>query len=903
MDVVSPLVSLLRSIADYIFPRVDSVMNLDQSIHSLETALKELTETRDDLKKQVDRAEILGLTCTNQVKGWLERVDNVETEVRSIITRQDVENESSSTNNKCCCANNYCSRYKLSRKVLQNISLINELRGKAVLDVNVADGLLLVPVVEIPSRPVIGIELMIEKVQQLLNEEDVGVIGIYGVGGIGKTTLLKSINNGFLTVEHNFDVVIWAVVSKEFVVEKIQQIIGERLGLSWDENQFQELRASRIYSVMRRRKFLLLLDDVWEGLDFEKIGVPLPSRENGCKVIFTTRSMDVCSDMDADHKLKVEFLNENESWQLFQEKVGTPILDSMHISSYAETIVRKCGGLPLALVTIGRAMANKQTEEEWKYAIEVLNKSPSEIRGMEDVFTLLKFSYDNLGNDTLRLCFLYCSLFPEDYAIEKEQIIEYWAGEGFLGTSGDDNFHMMGHAIIGSLKIACFLETGEEENQVKMHDVVRSFALWVASDGGKKNAEFLMQASRGLMEAPGAENWEQAQRISLLDNEITEILETPVCPHLSTLLLQWNSGLSKISKDFFQFMPNLKVLDLSFTSLREMPQSIGNLVELWHLDLSRTKISTLPRELGNLAKLRHLDLQRNRYLKSIPHTAISGLSQLRVLNFYYSFGDWELQDLEDGDQARLSDLESLQHLTSVGITLANLYALERLSGSRTLRRCVEYLYIRECEGLYNLQLSHNTGDGERLRRLSINNCPDFKYLAIIDGAENNWLPNLEVLAMHGLPSLISVWRNPMSKGCLRNLRSINIWYCDKLKNVSWILQLPKLEMIYLFYCSEMEEVISGDQVEDEDYLNAFPCLRIMSIRKLPKLSCISKESMTFPSLKKIAVIDCPKLKKLPLKAHNVAELPTIYCYKEWWDALEWADADTKSTFLPHFISA
>lgn len=897
MDVVSPVVSLLSTIVDYIFPRVDNVLNLDQSIQSLEGALVELTEARDDLKKQVDRAELLGLTCTNQVKGWLERVENVETEVRSIT--QDVESES----NKCCSVRNSCSRYKLSRKALQSLATINDLRGKAILDVNMADGLLLVPVVEIPSRPAIGLELMIEKVQQLLKEENVGIIGIYGIGGIGKTTLLKSINNSFLTLEHNFDVVIWAVVSKESVVEKIQQAIGVRLGLSWDENQFQDLRASRIYSVLRRRKFLLLLDDIWEGLDFEKIGVPLPNRQNGCKVIFTTRSMDVCSDMDADHKLKVEFLNEKESWQLFHEKIGSQILDSRLISSYAETIVRKCGGLPLALITIGRAMANKQTEEEWKYAIEVLNNSPSELGGMEDVFSLLKFSYDNLANDTLRLCFLYCSLFPEDYAIEKEQIIEYWAGEGFLDSSGVDNIHIMGHAVIGSLKIACFLENGELETQVKMHDVVRSFALWVASDGGKKNAKFLMQASRGLTEAPGAKNWEGAQRISLLDNEITEILETPFCPDLSTLLLQWNNGLSKISKDLFQFMPNLKVLDLSLTSLREIPRSIGNLAELRHLDLSGTKISTLPRELGNLAKLRHLDLQRNRYLDSIPHTAISGLSQLRVLNFYYSFGDWELQALEDEDQARLSDLESLQNLTSLGITLANLYALERLSGSRILRKCVEYLYIRECEGLYNLQLSHKTGDGERLRRLSINNCPDFKYLAIIDGAENNWLPNLEVLAMHGLPSLTSVWRNPMGKGCLRNLRSINIWYCDKLKNVSWILQLPKLEMIYLFYCSEMEEVISGNHVEDEDYLNAFPCLRVMSIRKLPKLRSISEESMSFPSLKKIAVIDCPKLKKLPLKAHNVAELPTIYCYKEWWDALEWDDADTKSTLLPHFTSA
>ncbi|CAI9100628.1 OLC1v1037761C1 [Oldenlandia corymbosa var. corymbosa] len=897
MDIATTLVGFLSTIINYLSPRIDNVLNLDQSVSSLEAALVELLEARDDLKKQVDRAELLGLTCTNQVKGWLERVENVETKVRSIA--EGIENGSYSW--RCCSPKNCCGKYKISQKVQQHLSLINELKGKAILDVKIADGLFLVPVVEIPSRPTIGLELILEEVQNLLEKENVGIIGIYGMGGIGKTTLLKSINNSFLTKEHGFHVVIWAVVSKEVTVEKIQQAIGVRLGLSWDESQFQELRASRIHSVMRKTKFLLLLDDVWKGLDFNLIGIPLPSKENGCKVIFTTRSLDVCSDMDADHKLKVELLNEKQSWQLFHEKVGSQILDTQTlIPSYAETIIRKCGGLPLALITIGRAMANKQTEEEWRYAIEVLNKSPSEFRGMEDVFTLLKFSYDSLGNDIVRICFLYCSLFPEDYGLEKEQLIGYWAGEGFLGS--DDNFHIMGHSIIGSLKTACFLENGENETRVKMHDVVRSFALWVASDGGKEKAKFLMQASTGLTRAPESEHWGVAERISLLDNDITDLSGTPVCPHLTTLLLQLNSGLTKISQDFFRNMPNLKVLDLSFTSIREIPKSIGRLSDLRHLDLSGTKISALPKELGNLTRLEYLDLQRNRNLNSIPNAAISGLSQLRVLNFYYSFGDWELSHLVDEEEARLSDLENLPRLASLGITLANLSALESISGSRRLRRCVEYLYIRECEGLYNLQLSHSTGDGKRLRRLSINNCPDFKYLAIIDGAEDNWLPNLEILAMHGLPSLVSVWRNPMSKGCLRNLRCINIWYCDILKNVSWILQLPKLEMIYLFYCPEMEEVIRGDHAESEDYQNAFPQLRVMSIRKLPKLKSISKEKISFPSLKKIAVIDCPMLKRLPLKAQNVAELPTIYCYKEWWDSLEWDDAAIKTTVLPHFTA-
>lgn len=131
---------------------------------------------------------------------------------------------------------------------------------------------------------------------------------------------------------------------------------------------------------------------------------------------------------------------------------------------------------------------------------------------MEDVFyNLIKFVYDNLDNDSLRPCLSYCSLFPEDYSIEKEQLIEYWAGEGFLDSSENGKLHIMGRAIVESLKHACFLESGEDESRVKLHDVVRSFVIWLVSEIAEK--KFIMQASKGLTEAPCAESWNEAERI------------------------------------------------------------------------------------------------------------------------------------------------------------------------------------------------------------------------------------------------------------------------------------------------------------------------------------------------------------------------------------------------------
>ncbi|KAG6414318.1 hypothetical protein SASPL_127037 [Salvia splendens] len=375
---------------------------------------------------------------------------------------------------------------------------------------------------------------------------------------------------------------------------------------------------------MRRKKFVLLLDDVWEGLDLEKIGIHAPSKDNGSKVVFTTHSMEVCSDMDTDCKLKVE------------------------------------------------AMANKRSEHEWRYAVEILHKTPSQVRGMEDVFNLLKFGYDNLGSDNLRSCLSYCSLFPEDYEIEKEQLIESWAGEGFLGNGS--NLHIMGHAIIGSLKVACFLETGEDPSRVKLHDVVRSFLLWIVPE-----QRFIMQASQGLTEAPCGERWEQAERISLMDNQITKLSQSPHCPNLSTLLFHWNNGLSKFCDGFFQNMPALKVLDLSFTNIKELPPSICRLAAIHHLDLSGTKLTTLPRELG-----------------------------------YHGWGMQTTATAADASELRLADLERLSSLDSLGFTATSFSDLHNVSRSRFLRGCIHYLHIKECEGLHQLPLSSYAGDDDQL---------------------------------------------------------------------------------------------------------------------------------------------------------------------------------------------
>lgn len=132
------------------------------------------------------------------------------------------------------------------------------------------------------------------------------------------------------------------------------------------------------------------------------------------------------------HK-KTQF-HPQESWQVFQMKVGNETLVSHPaIHKPAKMVAKDCGGLPLALTIVGRAMACKKTEEEWKDAIEILMRSALQFPAINKLYYRIKFSFDRLPSDQIISCFLFCSLFPGDYRIHKRDlVVNYWIDEGII---------------------------------------------------------------------------------------------------------------------------------------------------------------------------------------------------------------------------------------------------------------------------------------------------------------------------------------------------------------------------------------------------------------------------------------------------------------------------------------
>ncbi|KAK1282183.1 Disease resistance protein RPS2 [Acorus calamus] len=896
------LAALFTPCRDSIVNHFDYLYSLNDHVRSLEKETSELKSIRDDEERRVEDAVRRGFARPHQVDGWLATVQSLDTKSSAI---------QADFNKLCvclgCCRLNFLSGYSIGRRAVKLLKEVVEAKQKtAEFKDKLAERLLPSRVKDIAGPSTVGTESTLASALKELSDcferEEAGIVGIYGAGGIGKTTLLKRFNNEFRGgVDHSFDEVMLVVVSKEPNLGRIQKEIGKRFGLSWAEGASVDERASDLLDLLSKTKFVLLLDDLWGPIDLDMLGIPYPNERNKCKVVVASRFEHVCDDMGVgDKKIKLRYLEKDEAWDLFRKSAGETLVDSFDIRPIAEDITRECGGLPLALIVVGRAMASKKTEEEWMHAASALKRHwPSEIRGMEEkLFHQLKISYDSLPDVRTRECFLYCCLFPEDHSIFKSQLVELWIGEGFMDEYGDDLdvAHNKVHDIIGFLKSVCLLEGGEDENTtVKMHDVIRDMALWIANVfRGGKNHKFLVNAGVGLKEVPDRETWMEAERISLMLNEVVDLPErAPNCYHLLTLLLHNNQNISRIPTGFFEFMPSLRVLDLSWTSIEELPVGIGELVELRHLDLSATNIATLPKELGGLARLRRLRLQRTDSLISIPNNVISRLLGLQVLDlqdsgYVIGGGDEGVDDLDNDidRQVGLQDLEQLDRLKDLRLELKSDHSVRQYLASRKLRKITSYLAVIECPSLTSFILSSASGDMERLQHLELIGCRHMKELIIGEEDDYFLLKSLKFLTLKGLRRLESIIA---PHNTLRNLRTLRVQHCDTLKNINWVSQLRYLERISLEYCNGMKHIA---EVVEDDILNSllpFTQVKILKIHMLPELLSICTHPLTFPSLVFLNVRQCPKMIELPLNSTSAPNLKQIQGEQKWWDELRFSN--------------
>ncbi|KAG7994072.1 hypothetical protein I3843_01G037500 [Carya illinoinensis] len=699
MEVVASIVSGAvvetgRVLCGSIYSTIKNIVKGPQQLHVLEKEMKSLIALRNDAQQEMALAKREGKAIKDQAILWLEHVEELQRTINQI-------QEAKSSRCFLSCST---ERYRISREVAEHLIEIERLRevGRP-LALSVALSCPEVKAVEhIPGSSIqdqtASVSEDLAKTMTLLSEDKNGIIGIWGMGGVGKTNLVRNLNNKLLLeINSNmpFSCVLWVTVSRNSNIKKLQIGIASRLGFRLDGSMGVDRIAIQLYQRLKEESYLLILDDVWEKIDLDKLGVPLPADHSGSKIILTCRSLDVCREMRTDVDVKMSILRDEDAWQLFSRH-ATDVVSSEHIKPLAEAICRECQGLPLAIITTGAAMRRKKNPEVWKDALNQLRRSVPCAAGAEEaLYRRLKWSYDSLEGKDLKTCFLYCSLFPEDFLINIDELEWYWLAEGLIDERGDyEVFYSRGISLIENLKDACLLEEGSRKGTVKMHDVVRDVSIWIASTCSEDGSKSLVRAGNGLKEIDATELSNSLKRVSFMNNDLERLPDDSVirCSEASTLLLQNNPRLDLIPEIFLERFKALRLLNISGTCIKSFPDSLLQLVNiralllsncedleelpslerlsrLQMLDLSWTGIGELPRGLEQLSNLRHLNLAETYKLEVVKAGVISKLSRLEVLDMSVSGYIWKEKGAVQEEEACFEELPCLERLQVLSIRL------------------------------------------------------------------------------------------------------------------------------------------------------------------------------------------------------------------------------------------
>ncbi|XP_028085079.1 disease resistance protein RPM1-like [Camellia sinensis] len=679
---------------------------------------------------------------------------------------------------------------------------------------------------------VVGIESpKYELISRLVdqNQSQRAVISVVGMGGIGKTTLAKKVYDSQEVVAH-FNCKAWITVSQSYKPEELLK------------KMIKQLSGNNV-----------LPDEGIESL----------INNAGSRVIITTRSEQVatfCKETSVDHVHELEALSEEKAWELFCKKTFQLDFEGHcppELEEVSHAIVRKCQGLPLAIVAIGGLLSTKNKGiSEWQKFYGSMNSELERNPELKSISKILLFSYNDLPHH-LKSCFLYFGIMPEDYSIKAGRLTRLWIAEGFVEEQNGKTLEEVAEAYLTELIHRRLVQVSETKfvgrvRECRVHDVVREIILSMSKEYSlcqileEENSSFNGTTRRLSVH----------MRYCNMDKVMESIGKSPI---RSIFLFQEGELpkkplLGTVAANF----KLLKVLDLEDAHLDQLHEEVGNLFLLRYLSIRSTRVEIIPKAIGKLQNLHTLDLKHCR-VRELPFD-INRLHKLRHLiayscnsiSEYFNYiigvkihggigGLEELQNLwyMETNHGLIKELEKLRQLRKLGIM-----KLEREHGRRALCAAIEKMkYLQRL----NVMAS---SDNEIL---------DLQYIS--SSSPPRYLQRLELGGrLEKLPDWILKLQNLVT---LRLVGS-GLTKSDPLKALQ---VLPSLVRLVLWDAYDEEQLYFE--------VGKFQKLKQLDLVGFKGLNSMIIEEGALPLLKDLRIEPSPQLKKVPSGIYHLRNLKAL----------------------------